>query len=109
MDEQEWATWQDGYGCGAWFITDFSLLMQCTGLKDTAGTLIYEGDIVESDETYREIALGIINFGIYQQISENDGHLGFYINWIKDDFQLARKDLGFWVKHRNIHMFALPP
>ena len=64
-------------------------LMQCTGLKDKNGELIFEGDIVRSENFF-----GIVEFGKYR-VSYDSVNLGFYIKWGKKQSEL-RKDIFYW-------------
>lgn len=62
---------------------------QCTGLKDKNGELIFEGDIVRSENFF-----GIVEFGKYR-VSYDSVNLGFYIKWGKKQSEL-RKDIFYW-------------
>lgn len=58
---------------------------QYTGLTDKNGRKIFEGDIVDADDT-----IGIVKLGKYK----NEFHYGYYIEWIK--CPLLRQELGYW-------------
>lgn len=64
---------------------DRKTVCQYTGLTDKNGRKIFEGDIVDADDT-----IGIVKFGKYK----NEFHYGYYIEWIK--CPLLRQELGYW-------------
>ena len=72
----------------------------CTGLTDTNGTRIFEGDIIKSE---KDGMIGVIRFGEYQTTNWGNGecHLGFSIEWYGKYSDLLRRDLGWWVKFGN--------
>lgn len=78
---------------------DTSTICQCTGLKDKNDKLIFEGDIIKSDD-----AIGIVKFGKYK----NDFHFGYYIHWI--NYPNLRPELGFWNGSSDVigNIFANP-
>lgn len=73
---------------------------QYTGLTDTNGTRIFEGDIIKSEQ---DGMIGVIRFGEYQTTNWGNGecHLGFSIEWYGKYSDLLRRDLGWWVKFGN--------
>lgn len=72
-----------------------------TGLTDSNGTGIFEGDIIKHENPGWEIKYGVINFGKYGVTPDNPTYnIGFYVNWLNDPF--VRQDLGFWLEQRGI-------
>lgn len=65
------------------------IVERCTGLKDKNGKLIFEGDIIRSENFF-----GIVEFGKYRA-SYDSVNLGFYIKWGKKQSEL-RKDIFYW-------------
>lgn len=70
-------------------------LMQCTGLKDKNGKLIFEGDIVKNT-TGTFTFIGVIKFGKYTV--SNSINQGFYVEWQKKYEDLFRNDLLYWLE-----------
>lgn len=80
---------------------------QCTGLTDNNGDLIFEGDIIcTNDKT-----AGVVKFGKYGGNDWEGWHFGYYIDWlryadIKNRKPTLRKDFWFWVEHREIEIIG---
>lgn len=70
--------------------TEYLELMQCTGLKDKNGKLIFEGDLLKANRTYFT-SIGEIKFGL-----DRNEHLGFFIDW-HDKSECIRQDLQYWL------------
>lgn len=73
-------------------IKDFKYenLVQCTGLKDKNGKLIFEGDLLKANRTYFT-SIGEIKFGL-----DRNENLGFFLDW-HDKFECIRQDLQYWL------------
>lgn len=80
---------------------------QCTGLKDNNGRLIFEGDIIcTNDKT-----VGVVKFGKYGGNDWEGWHFGYYIDWLRyadinSRKPTLRKDFWFWVKQREIEIIG---
>lgn len=76
-----------------------------TGLTDSTGTGIFEGDIIKYENSGWVIKYGIINFGKYAITPDNPAYnIGFYVDWLNDPF--SRQDLGYWLEQRNIEIIG---
>ena len=72
-------------------------LCQYTGCTDKNGKMIWENDICHSDGTHNDVC--VIKFG------EHDNDIGYYTAWDTYDY-ILRKDLGFWVKEREMEVIG---
>lgn len=75
----------------AWEFDD-AVIMQCTGLKDKNGKLIYEGDIIVNEKFVKYITKWNDNIGQFYISKINPSK---YDNW--KDWHLARHDLDYEV------------
>jgi len=70
------------------------IVMQCTGLRDKNGVLIFEGDIVQPDkEIFIEI-FGVVKFGEHF-CCHSFAQYGLYIKW-SGDYGALRENIVDW-------------
>lgn len=93
----------------SWYEVDTSTIGQFTGLTDSNGVKIFDGDCILGFLGY---SLGVIRYGGYRQPFNNDdltAHIGFYVDWVSGkENDYTRKDLGYWINRGakvigNIH------
>lgn len=96
--------WANGTYEASIFLKDL-ILIQCTGLKDKNGKLIYEGDIL-----FEEWKNEVFPNGKKWVVKWNNNHANFYIeiinaskNAIFNQWHLARHDLDYEIIG-NIYM-----
>ena len=75
---------------------------QYTGMCDSEGTEIYEGDIVCYNDEPKVIA--IVKFGNHGE-DRTCYHTGFYIDWIEKDYFL-RNDIRYWIHGGKIKVIG---
>lgn len=69
------------------FEADPATICQCTEWTDKTGTLLFEHDIVTTDEG----DIGFICYGQYDLF-----HVGFYVEWKNEKALHYRPELGYW-------------
>jgi uncharacterized phage protein (TIGR01671 family) len=84
---------------------DESTICQYTGLTDKNGNKIWENDVVNyKNESVGYDKNGIVKFGEYHSgFDGNANHIGIFIEWNSD---CLRKDIGFWVKNRELEVIG---
>ena len=93
-----------------YFVIDAATVGQCTGLKDNAGTTLYEGDIIEVNHEEQLVVdagfVGIVRFAKYQhigaQIEYPNGDLGFFIEWSGERKYRLRNDILYWTENEYV-------
>lgn len=65
--------------------------------KDTSdGRRVWENDILKY---HFGDAYGVVRYGEYHNCfdSQKASHQGFFVDWIGEENQILRKDLGYWI------------
>lgn len=76
---------------------------QYTNEQDKNQRKIFVGNIIRENPVG---AIGVIRFGEYSNTTQNECHIGFYIEWDEKHSIYYRQDLGFWAKNREIEIIC---
>ncbi len=81
---------------------DPKTLGECTGFIDKNDMLAFEGDLIKNHLCN---VIGVIRRGKYKNPFNDDQfakHIGFYVDWLVENNNYYRKDLGYWLSLSEI-------
>lgn len=82
-----------------WY-TDTDSLCQCSGLKDINDVLMFEEDIIRTEDGQ----IGVVRYG---EFDGNNGRiLGWHVEWKSENAKFNRQDILYWQRQRRIEVIG---